>query len=207
MVNNQWFVVVGKAGLTRVQIDTLPANGLRKTIDSVTGLKTIFYDRTTLVEDLVETFSRAVGDTRSLKGLDKFSHSGPTRHAAICTLNKKTGAIRVLTDRVNFSKIFCYDSSDDELVLSTHLTFLAKLQFKLSMPGVASAIANGTQVNNSTVFRGVRVLDRASIHEFAPGIRRVSQYWQYGFDRTVSTDSAKQHLKDAAPTPQEFFRA
>jgi hypothetical protein len=196
MLTNQWFVVATGDGHASVDTKTLPANREKKILTGTLSSVTVFHGPTVRVEDREDTFALAVGDTRSLCDLDGFRQSGPSRHAAICVIDKKTLAIRVLTDRVNFSKIF-YSNSEAGLVLATHLTLLARKQLKLSINGLASVIANGTQFNNLTVYEDFRVLDRASIHEFAGGTHRETSYWQYGFESSIPRSAAKQQLKDA----------
>lgn len=197
MLGNQWFVIATGNVQSIVDTTSLPAARREVTFAGDTGSITIFHGSAVLVEENDETYSLAVGDVRSLRNLAGFRHSGPSRHAALCVVDKRTGDIRVLTDRINFSKIFCFAPADGcGFAISSHLTFFDRPRLTLSIGGLASTIANGTQFNNSSVFRDVSVLDRAAIHEFSRSARKTTTYWHYGFDSAVESPTAKQQMKD-----------
>jgi len=196
MLDSQWFIVAVADGKSIVDNASIPATHLKIAIDDPAGSVLILFGPSVLVEEDEETFALAVGDTRALRNLSGFRSSGPERHAALCVVNKKTHAVRVITDRINFSKIFHYTGTGDGFALATHVTLFNKPKLALSMTGVACGIANGTQLNNSTLFRDVHVLERASVHDFRDSHRTAATYWQYGFDSVGSAGAAKQKLKD-----------
>src|SRR5579863_3170508 len=159
MLDNQWFVIAVGEGQSHIKSDLLPPSGTRSVIvDIPAGSVRVLCGRTVFVEENDQTFALAVGDTRALRDLAEFRHSGPTRHATICVIDKTNGSIRVVTDRINFAKVFCRGFSSDGLVLTTHLTFMDRRQLRVSTSGLASALANGTQFNYSSLYDDCRVL-------------------------------------------------
>lgn len=196
MLSNQWFVIAVGNGLSVVDTDALPADRRTSVLSGNNSSTTIFHGSAVLVEDTGDAYSLAVGDTRSLSGLANFRTAGPSRHAVLCTIDKKTQSLRVLTDRLNFSKIFRYKLNNDGFVLATHLTFFNRRTLPLSVSGVACNLANGTEFNNNTVFRDIDVLQRASVHEFQGNQSTSTKYWHYGFDTPVAPGSARQTLHD-----------
>lgn len=196
MLDSQWFVICLGQDESVVKTDSLPAGRLRKIFRSAAGAIAVVCGASVLQEEDEETYALAVGDTRSLRGLKGFDKSGPNRHAAICVIDKRSQEIRVVTDRVNFSKIFCYKAEPGRFVLSTHLSFFDRPRLPLSATGLACGIANGTQFNNSTVFKDISVLERASTHEFSGDNRTTKGYWEYRFDAATEKGVAKQRLKD-----------
>ena len=81
------------------------ASGIHGSIQgSIQGSVTLRHGPSVVVEEDEDTYALAIGDTRALRNLKAFTRSAPDRHAALFILNKKTAALRVITDRINFSK-------------------------------------------------------------------------------------------------------
>ncbi len=196
MLENQWFIFSSGSGETTVDGASLPPKHRSHIARGTHGSVTLRHGLSVVVEEDEDTYALAVGDTRALRNLKAFTSSAPERHAALFILNKKTSAIRVVTDRINFSKIFCFTAPDGNFALATHLTLFARPSLALSLTGLACGIANGTQFGNSTVFRDVTVLERAAVHHFQGAQHTSASYWRYGFESPVAKGSAKQNLKD-----------
>lgn len=196
MLDDQWFAIA--TGTAHSIIDERALPGPRSILHLAAALEpiTILHGSSVLVEETDDTYSFAVGDTRRLDNLRDFKDAGPERHAVICVVNKQTQQIRVVTDRINFAKVFWY-KIDGGLVLSTHLTFFDKGRLPLSMTGLACAIANGTSFDDRTIFRDVTVLERSSVHEFREGRHTERIYWSYAVDPVGMPRAQKQRLKDA----------
>lgn len=193
MLENQWFIFSSGSGEAVIDHAALPPKHRSHTA-SIPGPITLRHGPSVLVEEDEDTCALAIGDTRALRNLKAFTRSAPDRHAALFILNKKTGALRVVTDRINFSKIFLFTEPDGGFALTTHLTFLARPRLALSVTGLACGIANGTQFSNSTIFRDVTVLERAAFHEFHDAQRTATPYWHYGFHSPAANRPAKQNL-------------
>lgn len=198
MLDSQWFAVAANEGQSLVRDDAFPKKSKSVHIDTAAaGRLRVVYGATVLVEEDEQTLALAVGDTRSLRNLAEFRSSGPMRHAVICVIDKIHGSVRIITDRIGYSKIFCRDFGGDGFALATHATLLDRQKLKISINALASALANGTQFNNSSLYSDVRILQRASVHEFVGGKHNTVEYWHYGFEEAVTPGTAKQRLKDA----------
>ena len=197
MLDNQWFAIAFGPAEAILRRESLPSARSTASFEGPDGRVVLFHGPSAFVEETPDAFAVAVGDTRSLSGLAGFRNAGPERHAVICVLDKRTRAVRVVTDRLNFAKVFHYKGEGNGFALTTHLTFLDQRELKFSTTGLASAIANGTEFNNHTIFEDVAVLERASVYEFH-GVRHTARsYWSYGFDGTLAPGAGKEQLKEA----------
>lgn len=195
MLDNQWFAVeAGQRGLIR-EAGSVPALRKKTVVTTASGTITVLHGPGVLTEEDEATFALAVGDTRGLRRLAEYRDGGPKQHAVVCVIDKRTLTVRVITDRINFAKIF-YCEDGDGFALSTHLSFFSREKLKLSMSGVASTIANGAQFNNQTVYSNISVLDRATVHEFGGAARKATTYWRYEFDTTGNGQHAERQLKE-----------
>jgi asparagine synthetase B (glutamine-hydrolysing) len=194
MLGHQWFFLYSSSN-SSVNAASLPEARKKVAIDIAGKQWLLLHGLTTCVEETPQHYSIAVGDTRGLRELSEFQTAGPRRHAVILTIEKDSGIVRVLTDRINYSKIFCHKLPDG-FVLATHLTFFSREDLHLSSAGLACGIANGTQFFTSTVFKEIEVLERACLHTFDGRHHHTEAYWMYGFGEVVPRRSAKDKMKE-----------
>ena len=99
----------------------------------------------------------------------------------IVLVDKRKDCVAVVTDRVNSRRAFhsVYEGSHwvSNCLYSHPLT-----NVNLDHIGVAWYLVNKTVFNNRTLFEGVRILERASIHEMKSNELYRRQYWNYKFD-------------------------
>jgi hypothetical protein len=99
----------------------------------------------------------------------------------LVAIDASTATTVVVTDRCNALKCFIEQTSD-VTILASSLCFLPPRERALDPVSIVSFVANGVVYNGRTIWSGVRILLRASIHRFSAGHGLVStSYWCYRF--------------------------
>jgi len=104
---------------------------------------------------------------------------------SLLIIDKHRDAVKVVTDRLNARKVFLYRRTSG-CWLSSELDKLPIADLELDLCGVAHFLANGVPFNQHTLFEGVTVLERASIHTLDARFHTIEPYWTYDFDRSRS---------------------
>jgi asparagine synthase (glutamine-hydrolysing) len=89
-------------------------------------------------------------------------------------------AFYVLTDKVNSRKAY-FIKQGDAWHIACDLDDLPTAACAVSVDALACFISNGVMFNDLTLFQGVSVARRASIHCFRAGRLDVGAYWNYRF--------------------------
>src|SRR3954465_1474500 len=103
MLGDQWFVVAAGEGLSLIGNEAHGQKPKSVRFETTAGPLGLVHGPTVLVEENKQTLALAIGDTRSLRNLAEFRNSGPNRHALVCVIDKSTGSVRIITDRINYS--------------------------------------------------------------------------------------------------------
>jgi hypothetical protein len=197
VLDHQWLVAAfSRDALREVRPDGCPANRQETVVEAPTGTIAIWHGSSSRIEETPEFFAIAVGDVTEPLAVAKWLRTPPKRHAALLAIEKVTGLIWVVTDRLNLAKLFVLEAQGPRLIC-THLAFLDPARRPLSVAGIASTLANGAALCNLTPYRDVRVLERASVHILRDDRIESTPYWQYGFAQTTRSSAGRRALKDA----------
>ena len=121
----------------------------------------------------------AIGDVgiTTWRSIDEVISSG--KHIAVVSLDKLTGEVELLTDRINQFKLFCWDEDGQTLALAS-----SPRQFRTELSpvdpvGIACYLANGAQLFGHTPWSAIRILPGA--HRFALDRGKVEgeAYWRF----------------------------
>ena len=104
---------------------------------------------------------------------------------AILVIDELNDCIALITDRVNTRRVFC-SKHKKAYWLSTSLYLHPTVDTPLDAAGVACYLANGVIHNGRSLFDGIRVLERATIHELTREGVRATKYWFYEFTNSRS---------------------
>jgi hypothetical protein len=104
---------------------------------------------------------------------------------SLVVVDRRDGSLIAATDRLSSRKIYLL-KENDRVTLCSRIEFLPCHGFTLDRAAVASFLANGAVHRHRTVYREVRVLDRASVHVLQRGEMRTKEYWQYRFTNTYA---------------------
>lgn len=88
--------------------------------------------------------------------------------------------IAVITDRVNSRKAYAAHRNE-RVLLASSPQLLPRERFQLDPTGVAWYLTHGTIYNYRTAHRGIRLLERASVHEITWPEIVSNRYWSYSF--------------------------
>ena len=98
--------------------------------------------------------------------------------AIVC--DAKSDQIIVITDRINSRKAYTEQVGDTHWLASCPALF-PRRDRTLDPVGVGWYLTHGTVYDSRTIFCGVRLLERASVHELTRGGFVSRRYWQYSF--------------------------
>jgi hypothetical protein len=90
-------------------------------------------------------------------------------------------AVEIVTDRMGTRRVFASEASGGARV-STSLTALDTAFFPVDPIGVAWYLSNGVMHVGRTPYTGIRVLDRASVHEVTHHGIRSEPHWRLPFE-------------------------
>jgi asparagine synthetase B (glutamine-hydrolysing) len=117
----------------------------------------------------------------------------------LAVIDKRQGRLRFVTDSVNSRKLF-FGRHDGVAWFSTQHAFGSHPCSRKPDPvGFAHCIVNGVPLSGRTLFDGVRVLQRASIHDVGASEVRSEPYWSFepGSANGSTRQSLKSDLRDA----------
>lgn len=97
---------------------------------------------------------------------------------AIFLINVPNDIVALITDRINSRRVFS-STLNGNYWLSTSLRLQPTASFSADPVAVACCLANGTVHNNRTLFDGIKVLERASIHRLTKTGWQDTRYWSY----------------------------
>jgi asparagine synthase (glutamine-hydrolysing) len=117
---------------------------------------------------------------------------------SIILVDIRKDCVAVITDRVNSRRVYfrTYDASH---WVSNCLYSLPLTDVKLDLTGIAWYLVNKATFHNRTLFDGVRILERASIHEINSDKIRRREYWNYQFNSSyegIEKSRLKAELSD-----------
>lgn len=114
-------------------------------------------------------------------------------------IDRRLGRVLFATDPVNSRMLFFGEYDGLAWISTMHAFHLHPCSGKPDPAGLAHCLVNGVPMNGRTPFDGVRVLDRASIHEIQGVGVKSESYWQYWPQpRTDRSESAfKTDLRNA----------
>ena len=104
---------------------------------------------------------------------------------AVLLIDRREDMVALVTDRLNSRKVF-HSVCEGNHWLSTSLNLHPTSDAGIDHVGVAHYLASGAVYNNRTLFDGVRVLERASIHSFTENGLDLERYWSYTFTDSYS---------------------
>ena len=130
-----------------------------------------------MIRELVE---RGLGCVKDING----------SYAALL-LDTRNDTAQLITDRLNTRKVFCSEHKDNHWI-STSLHTHPTSDVDVDPIGAAHYLANGVIHNNRTLFKGVRVLERASIHRLTQNGFCGTRYWSYKFAGKSASMSQKE---------------
>jgi asparagine synthetase B (glutamine-hydrolysing) len=118
---------------------------------------------------------------------------------ALAVLDGARGRIFFATDPVGSRKLFFGKYRETAWVCTMHALHCLPRSDKPDPAGLAHCLVNGVPLNGHTPFDGVRVLERASIHEVLKHGLASDPYWVYEPKPAegVHVDSLKSDLRDA----------
>jgi len=127
---------------------------------------------------------------------------------ALVVVDKRVGRVAFATDPINSRKLFCGDYGGYTWV-STALAFhLHPSSGDLDIAGVAHYLVNGIPLYNRALFRGIRVLERAAVHEFGDRGLISESYWHFEFDpRLEASEKTLRQVLQQSAAPHDLFRA
>jgi hypothetical protein len=118
---------------------------------------------------------------------------------ALVVVDKRVGRLAFATDPINSRKLFCGDYGGYTWI-STALAFhLHPSSGDLDIAGLAHYLVNGTPLYNRTLIGGIRVLERAAVHEYGDRGLTSEPYWHFEFDPRLeaSEETLREELQQA----------
>lgn len=121
----------------------------------------------------------------------------------LAVIDKRADRVWFATDPVNSRKLFCGYHGGFTWISTMQTFHLHPSVGKPDVAGIAHYLINGIPLNNRTLIAGVRVLDRAAVHEFGNRGLEAKPYWHFDFDPRPETSEARlreelqQALRDA----------
>lgn len=118
---------------------------------------------------------------------------------AMGVIDLRQARIFLATDPINSRKLF-FGRHDGSVWLSTaHTLHRHPCSGRPDPAGLAHCLVNGVPLNGHTPFKGIRVLERASVHELVTNSAHTRTYWSYEPDggSLAPKDSLKTDLRDA----------
>jgi hypothetical protein len=101
----------------------------------------------------------------------------------VVVVDAREDRIAVITDRVNTRRAFTSEYAGARWVSNCLYTHPLR-GVKLDPIGIAWSLVNKAVYNNRTLFEGVRILERASVHELRSTGFDSHAYWTYRFDHS-----------------------
>ncbi len=98
---------------------------------------------------------------------------------ALTVIDGRQGRVFLATDLLNSRKLFFGKHRGLAWISTMHAFHLHPCSGRPDPAGVAHCLVNGIPLNGLTPFEGVRVLERASIHEIRGLDMKSESYWQY----------------------------
>ena len=99
---------------------------------------------------------------------------------AVLLVDQRNDSIALITDRLNSRKVFS-SKYKGNYWLSSSLYLHPTADVGLDTVGVACYLASGVIYNNHTLFEGIRIPERACVHELARDGFHSKRYWSYKF--------------------------
>jgi hypothetical protein len=117
---------------------------------------------------------------------------------ALAVADKRSGRVFLATDPVNTRKLFVGEDQGILWISTMHALHLHPCSGKPDLAGIAHCLVNGVPLNGRTPFDGVRVLERASIHDIGASGVKSKPYWSYESRPAhgVTRQSLKHALRD-----------
>jgi asparagine synthase (glutamine-hydrolysing) len=109
----------------------------------------------------------------------------------VLLIDKRNDTVYLITDRINSRKVF-YSKYKGNYWLSTSLSVHPTSNVDVDPLGVAYYLANGVIHNNRTLFDGIRILERASIHRLTQDMFCRTRYWSYEFTNSSANIDQKE---------------
>jgi hypothetical protein len=97
----------------------------------------------------------------------------------VLLIDRRDNVVACITDRINSRKVF-HSKEESTSWLST--TLKSHPTRNIDPAGVASFLMNRFICNERTIFEGVSVLGRSSVHQILPQRVCSEKYWSYDFD-------------------------
>ena len=120
-----------------------------------------------------------------LPGLSRKIHGS----CAVLLIDTRSNTIACITDRINSRKLF-YSRENNIHWISTSLR--DHPSGKVDPAGVASYLINRFLYAGRTMFSGVSILERSSVHLFLPGGIHSETYWHYDFEASYRRKDIKE---------------
>jgi asparagine synthase (glutamine-hydrolysing) len=89
--------------------------------------------------------------------------------------------LQIITDKVNSKKAY-YSNINNGWYISNNIDLLPKQIDELSIDGMACYLANGHMFNNLTLFRNIKVAERASVTFLKGKNIDIHNYWKYEYN-------------------------
>lgn len=138
----------------------------------------------------------ATGPAQAKLALDRYLATGAdfvkdiNGSFSIVILDKRQDVVLAFTDRLNSRRLF-YSQYRGCFWISSSLK-LHPTSTDLDLTGLACYLANGAVFNNRTIFEGVSVLERGSIHRLERDGLQSTPYWVHRFtNEYAGLDEAK----------------
>lgn len=95
-------------------------------------------------------------------------------------VDNATNKTFIVTDRINSRKLY-YRKNSTNWILTNNPQYFPKIDNELDLGGIACYLINGVVFNNNTLYRNIRIFDRASIYQIDNQEFSSKYYWQYAF--------------------------
>ena len=118
---------------------------------------------------------------------------------AVVVIDTRADRVFLATDQVNSRKLLCGEHGGYTWI-STALAFhLHPCSGQPDPAGIAHYLVNGVPLNNRTLISGVRVLERAAVHELKNGASSTTAYWRFDLDPRIEVpeQELRAELRDA----------
>lgn len=110
---------------------------------------------------------------------------------AILLIDKVKDSVFLITDRINSRRVF-YSQYQNSYCLSSHFSHQPWDTFPLDPTGIAWYLSNHSVRCNRTLFKGISIFERASIHQLSREEIKSEVYWNLKINLDHSKKSKKQ---------------
>ncbi|MEB3160201.1 MAG: asparagine synthase-related protein [Synechocystis sp.] len=110
---------------------------------------------------------------------------------AILLIDKLKDTVSLITDRINSRRVF-YSNHHNYYCLSSHFGYQPWEMFPLDATGIAWYLSNYSVRCNRTLFEGISIFDRATIHQLSRENIHSQTYWDFKVNLGSNQKNKKQ---------------